>query len=314
MAPMLAVLVFVAALCVLEGVFLLVRARRSDPDRVHRRLEALRRRAFVPDERISLLNPVQAKGLLAGLPVVARLRLLLYRAGMPFGMRRLVLLSALLGAAGWAVAGFLLGSAALGVVGLAAGAIPVLVLRSRAARRMRRFQDHLPDGLELLTRALRAGHGLGAGFQLVGSELADPIGTEFMLVAEELRFGVELRDALQNLMRRVENPDLPYFVTAVLIQRQTGGNLAELLDRLGGMLRERSQFHGRVQALTAQGRGAALILALWLPFITFVMYTVAPQYLEPLFENTWGHMVLAGAAVLDVTGYVVARRIANVEA
>ena len=97
---------------------------------------------------------------------------------------------------------------------------------------------------------------------MVGDEFPDPIGTEFGLVAEEIRLGLDIRDALDNLTGRVENPDLPYFSTAVLIQRQTGGNLAELLDKLGTLLRERIQFYGRVRALTAQGRMAAIFLAL----------------------------------------------------
>lgn len=318
MAPMLAVLVFVVVLLTAEGLFLVLRARRSDPDRVRRRLEALKERLPVADERVSILRRGKTGGPLAGLaralPLAPSLRLLLYRAGMPFGMRRFLLLSALLAVAGWAGAGLALGGALPGAPGLLAGCIPTIALRSQARRRQARFAEQLPEGLELLTRALRAGHGLGSGFQLVGGELADPIGTEFTLVAEELRFGVDLRAALQNLMHRVENPDLPYFVTAVLIQRQTGGNLAELLDRLGSLLRERSQFHGRVRALTAQGRGAALVLALWLPLITLVVYTVAPSYLAPLFENRWGHGVLATAALLDVAGYLSARRIATVEA
>ena len=149
---------------------------------------------------------------------------------------------------------------------------------------------------------------------MVGEELPDPIGPEFALVAEEIRLGLEIRDALANLINRVDNEDLPYFNTAVLIQRQTGGNLGELLDKLGGLLRERTQFHGRVHALTAQGRGAATFLALWLPFIIGVVWMVAPEYLRPLFENDWGHAVLASAFAIDAFAYYLSLRISNVEA
>ena len=115
-------------------------------------------------------------------------------------------------------------------------------------------------------------------------------------------------------MRRVDTANLPYLTTAVLIQRQTGGNLAELLDRLSTLLRERTQFTGRVHALTAQGRGAATFLALWLPFILCVLWVMAPDYLRPLLENRWGHYVLAGAFGLDALAYYMALRIADVEA
>jgi tight adherence protein B len=161
---------------------------------------------------------------------------------------------------------------------------------------------------------MRSGHSLIAGFQMVGEELSDPIGTEFNVVAEEVRLGLELRDALGNLMRRIDNENLAYLTTAVLIQRQTGGNLAELLDRLSTLLRERSQFKGRVRALTAQGRGAATFLALWLPFIICFVWMMAPDYLRPLFENRWGHYTLAAAFGLDGLAYFMALRIADVEA
>ena len=149
---------------------------------------------------------------------------------------------------------------------------------------------------------------------MVSEELDDPIATEFGIVAEEVRLGLELRDALDNLMRRVDNENLPYLTTAVLIQRQTGGNLAELLDRLSTLLRERIQFSGRVRGLTAQGRGAATFLALWLPFIIGVVWMMSPGYLQPLLENRWGHFVLAGAFGIDGLAYFIALRIANVEA
>jgi tight adherence protein B len=100
----------------------------------------------------------------------------------------------------------------------------------------------------------------------------------------------------------------------VLIQRQTGGNLAELLDKLSALIRERHQFNGKVRALTAQGRGAAAFLACWLPFITGVVWYTSPNYLEPLFENQWGHIVIAAAIIMNISGYFIARRIADVQA
>ena len=201
----------------------------------------------------------------------------------------------------------------MGMAGLALGIVPVLFVRRAASKRMAKFSDVLPEALDLITRALRAGHALVTGFQIVGEELDDPVSTEFSLVAEEIRLGVELKDALRGMVQRIDNPDLPYFVTAVLIQRQTGGNLAELLSNLGGLLRERSQFFGMVRAMTAQGRAAAIVLALWLPFITVVIAWMAPTYMEPLLSTTWGNALLVSVGILDVLSYLMARRIANVE-
>lgn len=313
-------LLFLASLLALEGIFQLLQARRNaNPDRVRERLTAIANRLQAPSiaetsaVRRPDSRPAWAEKLLRVLGEPRSLDLLLYRAGVPMSPVRFALISLLLGGLGWAVGSTLLLSPLLGSVGLLAGCIPWLSVRRTASKRMARFADSLPEALELVTRAMRAGHALGTGFQLVGEEMSDPIGYEFALVAEEMRFGLGLREALQNLGYRVENPDLPFFVTAVLVQRETGGNLAEILDNLSGLLRQRVQFHGKVRALTAQGRGAALFLALWLPLITAMLAWVSPEYLEPLLETGWGNMVLLGVGLLDVTAYLIARKIATVE-
>jgi len=320
LSAMVYVLGFVAVVLAIEGIAQLrAQGRRTDPARVRDRLRALAPALGTAGaDTGSLMRARQSGGLaprlLGLLPGETSIELLLYRAGMPTTPAKLLFFTLLSAALGLAVTATLTGTVMRGLPGLLAGLVPWLLVRRAARTRMRRFEDQLPDGLDLLTRALRAGHGLASGFQLVGGELEDPIGTEFGLVADEVRFGLDLRDALENLERRVGNPDLPYFTTAVLIQRQTGGNLAELLDKLGMLLRQRAQFHGRVRALTAQGRGAAMFLALWLPFITVVVHVLSPTYLVPLFENAWGHAVLATAAITDVAALLIARRIADVEA
>jgi tight adherence protein B len=305
------VFVFVAALLALEGVTELA-SRRKDPVRVRNRLSNLASR--VGSVEVEGGGSTLKRRASSKIRKMLELELLLYRAGILMGVQRFIALSV-----AFAVIGFL-GAFALthdsfrSVPALLAGALPLLWARSKAGKRMRAFDVQLSSALELVTRSMRSGHSLISGFQMVGEELPDPIGAEFGIVAEEVRLGLELRDALANLMRRIENENLPYLTTAVLIQRQTGGNLAELLDRLSTLLRERTQFTGRVRALTAQGRGAATFLALWLPFIIIVVWMVAPDYIRPLFENRWGHYVLAGAIGLDVLAYYMALRIADVEA
>jgi tight adherence protein B len=318
MLPMFYVLIFLAVILAVEGLASLTGRGKADARRVKKRLESLSpTRGGIRQSDGSVVRRQDADDwlsrLLHGAPTGASFELLLYRAGMPTTMMRFLIFTALLGGLGY-LALTALADPVRGSLGILAAAIPWLVVRNMAKKRMRRFEEQLPEGLELLTRSLRAGHGLGSGFHLVGEELDDPIGTEFALVAEEVRFGLDMRDALDNLEHRVDNQDLPYFTTAVLIQRQTGGNLTELLDKLSALLRLRTQFHGKVRALTAQGRGAAAFLACWLPFITAVVWYTSPTYLEPLFENSWGHAVLAAAAAMNVAGYWIARRIADVQA
>ena len=318
MPPMFYVLIFLAVILAVEGLAQMTRSGKSNPDRVRERLKALSpTQGGVKQSDGSVVRKQAGQGwfgdLMEGIPNGASLELLLYRAGMPTTPLRFMLFTVLMGAFGYLTL-TVFADPVRGSLGVLAGFVPWLLIRSMASKRMRRFEEQLPEGLELLTRSLRAGHGLGSGFHLVGEEMDDPIGTEFGIVAEEVRFGLDLRDALDNLTRRVDNQDLPYFTTAVLIQRQTGGNLAELLDKLSSLVRERAQFYGKVRALTAQGRGAAAFLACWLPFISGVVWYTSPNYLAPLFENAWGHMVIAAAVGMDIAGYFIARRIADVQA
>ena len=318
MPAMFYVLVFLAVILAVEGVMMMTRQGNADPRRIRDRLKALSpTQGGVAQADGSVMRKQDAQGwfgrMMNKVPNGTSLDVLLYRAGMPTTSVRFMLFTVLLGALGY-VGATLLADPVRGSLGVLFGFVPWLVIRRMANKRTRRFEEQLPEGLELLTRSLRAGHGLGSGFHLVGEELEDPIGTEFGLVAEEVRFGLDMRDALDNLTRRVDNQDLPYFTTAVLIQRQTGGNLAELLDKLSTLLRERAQFYGKVRALTAQGRGAAAFLACWLPFISAVVWYTSPNYLQPLFEHSWGHAVIAAAIGMDIAGYFIARRIADVQA
>ena len=311
--PLVFVLASLSFLMLMEGLYPTIRS--DDRERARRTKERLRQfsRALQPidpkrSDATIVREPARKRGLLD------RLQALLLRAGTAQTARRFLITSlgaALVGSLGIYV---FTESRLRALPGIALGAVPYVLVRRRASKRMQTFAEQLPDGLELLTRTLRAGHALSAGFSLVGEETPDPLGTEFSLVAEELRFGLELRDALDNLNLRVANPDLPYFTTAVLIQRQTGGNLAELLEKLGSMLRERLQFSGRVRAMTAQGRGAATFLALWMPGMVALLMVVAPTFLDPMFDTSLGVILLTAVFAIDVLAYLIARRIADVQA
>jgi len=305
------VLVFVAALLGLEGLSDLF-SRRRDPARVKSRLTNLASR--VGNIEIDNGESILRRRGSSHIRKMLELELMLYRAGSLMSVRRFLATAVSLAALGFLIVFALTQDSFRSIPALLIGLFPLIWVRSKAGKRMRVFDSQLSSGLELVTRSMRSGHSLVAGFQMVGEELADPIGTEFGIVAEEVRLGLELRDALGNLMRRIDNENLPYLTTAVLIQRQTGGNLAELLDRLSTLLRERTQFSGRVRALTAQGRGAATFLALWLPIVVCGVWMLVPDYIRPLFENRWGHFVLLGAFGLDGLAYYMALRIADVEA
>ena len=147
----------------------------------------------------------------------------------------------------------------------------------RRKRRMKKFAAQLPEALELIARALRAGHSLASGFSLVANEMSEPIGGEFSRTFEEQNLGKPLEEALNDLVKRVPNLDLKFFATAIILQRQTGGDLAEILDKIGYLIRERFKIWGQVQALTGEGRLSGIVLLALPPALFAVVYNMNPE-------------------------------------
>jgi tight adherence protein B len=181
-----------------------------------------------------------------------------------------------------------------------------------ANKRMRRFEGQFPEALELMTRALRSGHSITFAFQLVGEEMPSPIGLEFTQVSEEIKLGQELRVALSNLAYRINVGDLPYFITAVMIQRETGGNLAELLENLGYVMRDRLKLFEKVRSLTAVGKATANILGAWPLLMVGLLSFAGADFVSLLWENPVGRVLSLGATILVVVGYVLCRRAAEI--
>ena len=199
------------------------------------------------------------------------------------------------------------------VAGLFMGTMPMMWLMYRRKRRMKAFGSQLPDALELIGRALRAGHSLAAGFNLVQSEMSAPIGVEFGRVFEEQNLGIPLEQALGSLTDRVPNLDLQFFATAVVLQRQTGGDLAEILDKIGHLIRERFKIYGQVQALTGEGRLSGVVLLALPPVLFIVVYRLNPDYCSVLFTDPMGKKMLAGATILQIVGALAIRKIVNIK-
>ncbi len=198
------------------------------------------------------------------------------------------------------------------VVGLAFGTLPLLWLLYRRKKRFQKFAAQLSDALELIARALRAGHSLAAGFHLVCQESSDPIAKEFGQVFEEQNLGIPFEEALENLTERIPNLDLKFFATAIILQRQTGGDLAEILDKIGRLIRERFQIRGQVQALTGEGRLSGVVLLALPPLLFVTVYRMNPEYLMLLFTDELGKKMLIGGIVMQVIGALVIRKIVNI--
>jgi tight adherence protein B len=191
--------------------------------------------------------------------------------------------------------------------------LPLGWLFLRRRRRLRQFAKQLPDALELVSRALRAGHSLASGFCLISEEMRDPIAKEFQRVFEEQNLGIPLDTALDNLTQRIPNLDLRFFATAVILQRQTGGDLAEILDKIGYLIRERFKIWGQVQALTGEGRLSGIVLLALPPVLFLAVYRLNPDYVTPLFTDPMGRKMLAGGIIMQLIGAIVIKKIINIK-
>jgi tight adherence protein B len=198
------------------------------------------------------------------------------------------------------------------VVGILFAMLPLFWLTFRRKRRLKKFAAQLPEALELVARALRAGHSLAAGFRLVSSEMSQPIGGEFGRVFEEQNLGIPFEEALDGLTERVPNLDLRFFATAVILQRQTGGDLAEILDKIGNLVRERFKIWGQVQALTGEGRLSGIVLLALPPMLFVAVYRMNPDYLMLLFTDDLGKKMLIGGILMQLLGALVIRKIVNI--
>jgi tight adherence protein B len=245
----------------------------------------------------------------------AKLDVMIRRAGSPYPLSSLYIRVAL-AAAVMGLVGVAITRSPVGLLLMALGAIvPVLVLQSQADERARKLTEQLPDGLDLIARSLQAGHGISEAFRLVSEEAPQPLGQEFGRVYEENNLGRDLRECLQNLnARNPANFDLQIFVSAVLLQRDTGGNLVEILNSISQTVRARFIFQGKVQALTAEARLTGVILC-GLPFvITLAISIISPDYLKPLVNDRLGIAMLLYAFCSFSFGVFVMREVSKVEA
>jgi tight adherence protein B len=177
---------------------------------------------------------------------------------------------------------------------------------------MAKFQEQLPDALDLIARALKAGHAFSGGLKMVADEFADPIGTEFEKTIDEINFGVATDMAMKNLAHRVDCPDLQFFVVSVIIQRETGGNLAQILEKIASLVRERFRLYGKVRSLAAEGKLSAIILLSLPPAMAGYFFLVQPEYIGLLFMDPFGIAMVVGASIMMVIGTYVMKKMIEI--
>jgi len=236
------------------------------------------------------------------------------RAGLKKRVGEVLLYLPLAGLAAFLVVTLVTGKAQLGILAsLVGAAVPLLVVRRMARRRQNLFAEQLPDALDLVRAALQAGHGLLAAMAVVGDEFPDPVAQEFRDVSEEVRLGRPLREALDNLAERTGNPDVALLEVGILTAQEVGGNLAEVLDKIGHTIRERFKLQRDTQVMTAQGRLSGGVLTA-LPFLAALGLSILnPGYFALMLQTSTGHYLLAYAAFSLLVGHLMIRRTVRIE-
>lgn len=311
---------FLAVVLLLEGAYLLWSNYRSpEVMQLERRLQALSAGSHGGAEAISLLKRRSLEGasaferILASLPRISTLDRLIEQSGTTMTLPRLAVMMLLTALSVFLVAlVFKVPFAFALAAGAGVALVPPLYLMAMRDRRLRQLDAQLPDAVDLIARALRAGHAFPSALQMAGEELPAPIGEEFRIAFEEINYGISMNDALLNLATRVPSDDLRFFVIAVLLQRETGGNLAEILDNISTLIRERFKLMGTVRVLSAEGKLSAWILTL-LPFGTALMINIVnPGFMSVLWKDPAGLRLVAVAAALMVLGILWMRKIIRI--
>jgi len=243
-----------------------------------------------------------------------QLKKLISQADIKMKVSTFILISLVLFAFGVVISNRLLNILPVNVlIGLLVGAIPFLSVLYKRNSRFRKFEELFPEALELLTRAVKAGHAFNTGIEMIAEEMVEPIGKEFRITFDEQNFGLPLKQALFNMVERMPLLDLKFFVTAVLMQKETGGNLAEILTNLSHLIRERFKIMGEVRTFSAQGRLTGYILTAVPVAMGFILSAMNWDYMSGLFKEPIGHYMLAGAGFCQLLGYIIIRKIVNIK-
>jgi tight adherence protein B len=262
------------------------------------------------DDRASEIGTLNR--MLAGKEFTASLSEKIYQAGSRLSVGEFVLLTVVFGGLGFLV-GNRIGFLAAPLVGAIGASLPYLNLMRQASARLKLFQTQLPEAIDMLVNAMKSGYSLQAAIKFAGDEMPQPLGPEFARVYDEQRLGMEIRSALLKLQERIDSLDCKMFVTALLLQRETGGNLAEILTNLSTLMRERVGVRGEIDTLTAEPKLSAIVLAL-LPLALFIIISVTNRtYIAPLWTLPLGKLLLVYGIVSVIFGYIVLRKIGQID-
>jgi len=320
-ALFLAVLVFIVVAFAAFGLFSLYDQRSARARLLKERLSDERKSpertaeeelALIRDEQLSTIPALDT--FLRRSERISEIQKMLAQGGMSIRAGNFLGVCALVGIGAAIVAFVVAGRVEVAWIALLVGfLLPYSYASMKRQRRFQKFDELFPEAIDTLARAVRAGHAFTTALEMITNEINEPIAGEFRQLYEEQKFGMPVRDALMNLTERVPSVDVKFFVTAVMLQRETGGNLAEILDNLSYVIRERFKIQRQVRVYTAQGRLTMALLMGMPPIIVVVMMALNPAFIRPLFSDPIGHTLLVGGIVLQTVGYFVIRKIIRIQ-
>lgn len=317
---LIAAAVFALTLAIVLGVYwaFVVRPEDADARALRKRLKTSRlpadlRPVIKERLRLSAVGPLEA--ILARFQdLLVPLSTLVLRSGLPITPGTVILSSIFLAFVGFLVA---MSLTSMLWIGIAAASLlvlaPIAFLKHAVSKRVAQFEDLFPEAIDLMARALRAGHALTTALQMVAEEIPEPVASEFKLLFDRQNFGMSLPEAMRDFGARVPLVDARFFVTAVLTQRETGGNLSEVLDNLANVIRERFKVKRQVRVVSAHGRITGWVLGFLPPTLAVILFILSPDLIRLLVDDPLGRQMLGTAIVLQVVGVLIIRRIVDVE-
>ena len=312
------ILFFIIAICLVESLRYLGRrktlSREVIRNKIHKYSTAdsgsepsdlLRKKVL---SNVSFLNDILWKT-----PGILHLDRLIQQANLNYPLGFFILLSLVFLATGYFGASLMtLNRTVTILLAILLGALPYIYIRMKKKERMKKFEQQLPEGMEFLSRALRAGHAFTGSMKLAAENFDDPLGTEFEKTLDEINFGISTNDALKNLLNRVDLPDLRYFTASVILQRDTGGNLSEIMDSIARIIRERFKFRDKVRVLSAEGKfSAAILIAIPLLIVSYLQI-MQPGYLDTLTSDPVGKILMTIAISMALLGVVLIRKLISI--
>ncbi|MEI8117684.1 MAG: type II secretion system F family protein [Methylophilaceae bacterium] len=313
------VLIFLTAVLLVEGLYLAWNSYKGpEAKAVKKRLLAMSANgsstnSIILKKRL-LAETAGLEKFLLKIPRVHKLDKILLQSGLSLSVAKFLGITSLIAIIVAIVGSQLISLPIIAVVGisLASGGLVFLYVSNKKNVRITKIEQQLPDALDLMARGMMAGHAFPSALQMIGNEMPDPIASEFRIVFDEINYGIPIKEALSSLIDRVPSTDLSYFVTAVLIQRETGGNLAELLGNISRLVRSRLQLLGTVRVLSAEGRLSAWILTLLPFFLGMALYLMNPNFLSVLWKDEMGIKMVGGTFSLMIVGIFAMWRITKI--